>query len=120
MEVRYPPPPQKGYLSDIGAIPYENKANGCDTPLCDTISKRYCAIRGGISHWASKLRDGETTIKIKFSLFEGGGGLGAERKTVQNAAFRGKRHDNKILKVQILLSRNFVVIAQAPISALAI
>ena len=30
----------------------------------------------------------------------------------------GKRHDNKILKVQILLSRIFVVIAQAPKSAL--
>ena len=48
------PPPQKGYLSDTCAIPYENKANGCDTPLCDTISKRYCAIWGGISHWAAK------------------------------------------------------------------
>ena len=54
VEVRYPPPPQKGYLSDACAIPYENKANGCDTPLCDTISKRYCAIWGGISHWAAK------------------------------------------------------------------
>ena len=42
-------PPQKGYLSDTGAIPYENKANGCDTPLCDTISKGYCAIWGGVS-----------------------------------------------------------------------
>ena len=49
------PPPQKGYLSDTCAIPYENKANGCDTPLCDTISKGYCAIWGGISHWAAKL-----------------------------------------------------------------
>ena len=39
----------------------------------------------------------------------------AERKICQNAVFRGKRHDNKILKVQILLSRNFVVIALAPI-----
>ena len=48
------PPPQKGYLSDTGAIPYEYKANGCDTPLCDTISKGYCAIWGGISHWAAK------------------------------------------------------------------
>ena len=47
-----PPPPQKGYLSDTCAIPYE-KANGCDTPLCDTISKGYCAIWGGISHWAA-------------------------------------------------------------------
>ena len=47
-------PPQKGYLSDTCAIPYENKGNGCDTPLCDTISKGYCAIWGGISHWATK------------------------------------------------------------------
>ena len=35
----------------------------------------------------SFLRDGETTIKITFSLFEGGGALGAERKTVQSAVF---------------------------------
>ena len=48
-------PPQKGYLGDTCAIPYKNKANGCDTPLCDTISKGYCAIWGGISHWATKL-----------------------------------------------------------------
>ena len=41
-------------------------------------------------------------------------GRGAGRKIVQNAIFRGKRHDNKILKVKILLSRNFVVMAQAP------
>ena len=40
-----PPPPQKGYLSDTCAIPFENKAKGCDTPLCDTIW--YCAIFGG-------------------------------------------------------------------------
>ena len=49
-----PPPPSKGYLSDTCAIPHENKANGCDTHLCDTISKGYCAIWGGISHWAAK------------------------------------------------------------------
>ena len=47
-------PPQKGYLSDTCAIPYENKGNGCYSPLCDTISKGYCAIWGGISHWAAK------------------------------------------------------------------
>ena len=54
--VRYPhtPPPQKGYLSDTCAIPYENKANGRDTLPCDTLSKGYCAIWGGISHWAAK------------------------------------------------------------------
>ena len=43
-------------------------------------------------------------------------GRGAERKIVQNAIFHGKRHDNKISKVKILLSRNFVVMAQAPIN----
>ena len=43
-EWRCDTPPQKRYLSDTCAIPYENKANGCDTPLCDTISKGYCAI----------------------------------------------------------------------------
>ena len=48
VEMRYPPPPKTGYLSDTGAIPCENKANGCDTPLCDTISRGYCAI-GGVS-----------------------------------------------------------------------
>ena len=47
------PPLQKGRLSDACAIPYENKANGCETPLCDTISKGHCAIWGGISHWAA-------------------------------------------------------------------
>ena len=46
MEVRYTAP-QKGYLSDTCAIPCESKANGCDAPLCDTISKGYCAIGGG-------------------------------------------------------------------------
>ena len=31
--------------------------------------------------------------------------MGAGRKVVQNAIFHGKRRDNKILKVKILLSR---------------
>ena len=60
------------------------------------------------------IRESETTIKIKFALFRVGVGRGAGRKIVQNAIFHGKRHDNKILKVKILLSRNFVVMAQAP------
>ena len=67
------PPPQKGYLSDTFAIPYENKANGCDTPLCDTISKRYCAIWGGISHWAAK-----------FGLVQGTAEVGPKPPRAQN------------------------------------
>ena len=49
-----PPTPRKGYLSDTCAIPHENKANGCDTPFCDTISKGYCARWGVVSHWSAK------------------------------------------------------------------
>ena len=63
-----------------------------------------------------RIRDGETTIKTKFCVFEQGGGLGGREENRPKMLFlRGKHHDNKILKVQILLSRNFVVIAQAPI-----
>ena len=71
-------PPQKGYLSDTCAILYENKANGCDTPLCDTISKGYCAIWGGISHWAAKLPNFSFLVDVSdifyfFLLGEGEG-----------------------------------------------
>ena len=52
--------------------------------------------------------------KNKICVFEGGWGGGRKENRPKNAVFRGKRHDNKIFKVQILLSRNFVVIAQAP------
>ena len=51
--------------------------------------------------------------KNKICAFQEGVGRGAERKIVQNAIFYGKRHDNKILKVKILLSRNFVVMSRA-------
>ena len=54
-----PPPPFLSIsplesMQSGGAIPNENKANGYDTPLCDTISQRYCAIWGVFSHWAAK------------------------------------------------------------------
>ena len=45
--------------------------------------------------------------------------MGAERKIVQNAVFRGKRHDNKILKVQLLLLRNFVVVGAGSYTSIA-
>ena len=48
------------------------------------------------------IRDGETTIKIIFA--REGGNWGHRGALSKNAVFRGKRHDNKILKVQILLS----------------
>ena len=51
----------------------------------------------------------------KICTFEGGGPWGQRGQSSKNAVFRGKRHDNQILKVQIVLSRNFVVIAQATI-----
>ena len=40
--------------------------------------------------------------------------MGAKRKIEEKLFFLGRRHDNKILNVQMLSSRKFVVIAQAP------
>ena len=39
-------PSKRGISATLARQPSKNKANGCDTPLCDTISKRYCAIGG--------------------------------------------------------------------------
>ena len=64
------PHPEKAYLSDTCVIPYENKANVCDTPLCDRISKEYCAIWGGISHWAAKGRGQPSWLFRRFGRFQ--------------------------------------------------
>ena len=60
-------------------------------------------------------RDCETTIKIRVALLRGVGRGGREENCLKSLLFPGKHHDNEILKVQVLLSRNVVVIAQAPI-----
>ena len=64
-------PPQKGYLSDTCAIPYENKANRCDTPLCDTISKGYCATWGVSRIGPLGLSPPHHTISLMRSQAEG-------------------------------------------------
>ena len=60
----------------------------------------------------SPIRDGKTKIITTCLCFER---IWAEMKIGQKCCFLGKRHDNLILNVQILSSRNFVFIAQAPI-----
>ena len=52
--------------------------------------------------------------KNKICAFRGRGGQGGRAENCPKRFFHRKRHDNKILKVKILLSRNFVVMAQAP------
>ena len=94
------------------AIPYRGSSGWATKPAC---FRMMCSGGGQDSLWQKAcLRDDETTIKIKFALLRGGGPWGQRGISSKNAVFRRKRHDNKILKVQILLSRNFVVIAQAP------
>ena len=44
-----------------------------------------------------------------------GGDWGQRGKSSKSAVFVGERHDDQSLKVQILLSKVFVVIVQAPI-----
>ena len=70
--------------------------------------------RGGPGVIPVIFKDGETTIKIKFAILRGLGVGSREGNCPKNAVFRGKGHDNKIFKVQISLSKHFVVIAQAP------
>ena len=57
-----PPPPQKGYLSDTCAIPYENKAKRVPYPPLRYYLERVLRdMGGGISHWAVL----ENTLKNK-------------------------------------------------------
>ena len=76
MEVRYPPP-SKGYLSDTCTIPYENKANGCDIPLCDAISKGYYAI-WGVSRTGPLNPVASTQSRDPKFFFGGGGPVGSQ------------------------------------------
>ena len=49
-------PHKRGISAMLARYPLKTRQNTCDTPLCDTISKGYCAIWGGISHWSAKWR----------------------------------------------------------------
>ena len=49
-----PPPLHRGISAILARYHMKTRRKGYNTPLCDTISKRYCAIRGGISYWAAK------------------------------------------------------------------
>ena len=89
-----PPPTQKGYLSDTCAIPHENKANGCDTPLCDTISKGYCAIWGGISHWAPKITHANT-IANRSPCYEFSETTASQKQQMNNTADRNKTSETR-------------------------
>ena len=53
-------PPQKGYLSDTCAIPYENTANGCDTPLLAILSRK------GIARYGVVSRTGPLRIELEY------------------------------------------------------
>ena len=100
----------------------------CDTPPWYLILHRHiCAIPHFATYRAiivrypikTSTKDFCDTIAASIARYEkyrcwASRGGGAERKIVQNAIFHGNRHDNKSLKVNILLSRNYVVMAQAP------
>ena len=96
----------------------------CASPKASIRSPHLCECSAKPASWHQKniattkrdtvyQRRRDDDQKNKTYIFEGGGALGAERKVVQKAIFRGKRHD-KILNVLILSSRNVAAIAQAP------
>ena len=62
-----PPPPQKGYLSDIGAIPYKNKANGRYPPLRYYLKKVLGDRRGGVARTGPLRFQLQRTLRIRGS-----------------------------------------------------
>ena len=48
------PPLERGISAILARYPLKTRQMGAIPPLCDTISKGYCAIWWGISHWAAK------------------------------------------------------------------
>ena len=52
MEVRYPPPPKKGHLSDTCAIPIRQMDAIPSSAIL--FRKGIARYGGGISHWAAK------------------------------------------------------------------
>ena len=124
VSLRYPL--SRDTLSAIPAIPQQvafppllvpcfTQTYQCDTPFCN-FSRDTCAIAQENSQ---RRRDDN---RKSFAIFRGGGGrcwgqrgkLPQKASSLGNAIFLGKRHDNKKLNLKILLSRNFVVMAQAP------
>ena len=76
------------------------------------LLKRGCANSGGFgARWPFS-----GTVRRTFAVWRRGGDIGGREDIGEqkNTAFLQKRHDNKILKMTVLLSSNFVVIAQAP------
>ena len=43
------PPLKRGISAILARYHMRTRQNTCDSPLCDTISKEYCAIWGGVS-----------------------------------------------------------------------
>ena len=58
-----PPPPKRGISAILARYPMKTRQMGCDIPLCDTISKGYCAIWGGVSR-TGPLSPGSSEIFI--------------------------------------------------------
>ena len=48
------PPLKRGISAILARYPMKTRQMGARPPSANTISKRYCAIWGGISHWAAK------------------------------------------------------------------
>ena len=65
----FPPPPHKRGISAILARYHMKiRQNGCDTPICDTISKGYCPIWGAylaLGHWVQAVLEGMLPLCIE-------------------------------------------------------
>ena len=112
-----PPPLKRGISAILAQYPMKTRQMVAIPPSA-ILSRKGIARYGGVSRTGPlsiPFRDGETTIKIEFCVFEGGRIGGREENCPKTLLFSlGNATTMKILKVQILLSRTFVVIARAP------
>ena len=96
------PPPQKGYLGDTCAIPYENKANGCDTPPSAIRSRKGIARYGGVSRTGPLRGWGSEFGGYKYKIWVGFGRDLAANKNKNGDLW--KEHILKTTKMGIQLS----------------
>ena len=78
------PLPKRGISAILARYPMKTRQIGAIPPLCDTISKGYCAIRGCISHWAAKCMGGRGAGDSRSFLREQQrGGKGRGKHTIR-------------------------------------
>ena len=101
-----PPPPQRGISAILAQYHMKTRQKGCDTPLCDTISKGYCAKWGAsrTGPLRAKFFFGEVWCKMFWRSLVVAGTFGAEKSSAKTSTQNS--HGSYVFFVPPFLSRN--------------